>query len=109
MRRAHERGHHADGPGDRRFPVVRPPRGADRWPQGGAIAPPPAISWLAPRPSRKTPSAAQIPKDVAFDANGVPTDDPSAALKGALRTFDRGYKSSVRRAALLSARLVPRH
>jgi len=36
----------------------------------------------------------KIPKDVAFDANGVPTDDPSAALKGALRTFDRGYKSS---------------
>jgi len=36
----------------------------------------------------------KIPMDVAFDADGIPTDDPSKALKGALRTFDRGYKSS---------------
>lgn len=36
----------------------------------------------------------KIPNDVAYDANGQPTDDPSMALKGALRTFDRGYKSS---------------
>ena len=36
----------------------------------------------------------QIPEGVAFDAEGKPTRDPSAALKGALRTFDRGYKSS---------------
>ena len=31
---------------------------------------------------------------VAYDADGLPTDDPARALKGALRTFDRGYKSS---------------
>jgi hypothetical protein len=31
---------------------------------------------------------------VAYDADGHPTRDPNAALKGALRTFDRGYKSS---------------
>jgi len=36
----------------------------------------------------------QIPEGVAYDANGQPTRDPNAALKGALRTFDRGYKSS---------------
>ena len=36
----------------------------------------------------------EIPEGVAFDADGHPTRDPSAALKGALRTFDRGYKSS---------------
>jgi len=35
-----------------------------------------------------------IPEGVAFDANGIPTTDASKALKGALRTFDRGYKSS---------------
>jgi len=35
-----------------------------------------------------------IPEGVAFDADGHPTRDPNAALKGALRTFDRGYKSS---------------
>ena len=36
----------------------------------------------------------QIPEGVAYDADGHPTRDPNAALKGALRTFDRGYKSS---------------
>ena len=35
-----------------------------------------------------------IPEGVAFDKDGVPTRDPAAALQGALRTFDRGYKSS---------------
>jgi len=35
-----------------------------------------------------------IPEGVAFDADGLPTTDPNKALKGALRTFDRGYKSS---------------
>jgi len=35
-----------------------------------------------------------IPEGVAFDADGKPTRDPNAALQGALRTFDRGYKSS---------------
>jgi len=36
----------------------------------------------------------QIPEGVAYDSEGQPTRDPNAALKGALRTFDRGYKSS---------------
>jgi len=35
-----------------------------------------------------------IPEGVAYDADGQPTRDPNKALKGALRTFDRGYKSS---------------
>eukprot|EP00325_Prymnesiales_sp_UTEX-LB-985_P031008 CAMPEP_0174738274 /NCGR_PEP_ID=MMETSP1094-20130205/69653_1 /TAXON_ID=156173 /ORGANISM="Chrysochromulina brevifilum, Strain UTEX LB 985" /LENGTH=417 /DNA_ID=CAMNT_0015941643 /DNA_START=90 /DNA_END=1343 /DNA_ORIENTATION=+ len=35
-----------------------------------------------------------IPEGVAFDSDGIPTTDASKALKGALRTFDRGYKSS---------------
>jgi len=35
-----------------------------------------------------------IPEGVAFDSEGQPTRDPNKALKGALRTFDRGYKSS---------------
>ena len=36
-----------------------------------------------------------IPGDVGQDKDGVPTTDPSAVLNGgALRTFDRGYKSS---------------
>ena len=36
----------------------------------------------------------EIPEGVAYDADGLPTRDPNKALKGALRTFDRGYKSS---------------
>jgi len=36
----------------------------------------------------------EIPEGVAFDSEGLPTRDPNKALKGALRTFDRGYKSS---------------
>ena len=36
----------------------------------------------------------QIPEGVAFDKDGHETRYPSAALQGALRTFDRGYKSS---------------
>jgi len=36
----------------------------------------------------------EIPEGVAYDSEGIPTRDPSKALKGALRTFDRGYKSS---------------
>ncbi len=34
-----------------------------------------------------------IPPDVAYDANGQPTTDPSAALAGAIRTFG-GYKGA---------------
>lgn len=36
----------------------------------------------------------KIPNDIAWYKNGNQTDDPSEALQGALRTFDRGYKSS---------------
>jgi L-2-hydroxycarboxylate dehydrogenase (NAD+) len=35
-----------------------------------------------------------IPDDVAFDQDGNPTIDPSIAMKGALRSFDRGYKGA---------------
>lgn len=33
-----------------------------------------------------------IPADVAYDAEGKETTDPSAAMDGAIRTFDRSYK-----------------
>jgi L-2-hydroxycarboxylate dehydrogenase (NAD+) len=35
-----------------------------------------------------------IPDDVAYDPNGNPTTDPSLAIKGAIRPFDRGYKGA---------------
>lgn len=35
-----------------------------------------------------------IPDDVAYDADGVPTTSPAAAISGAIRSFDRGYKGS---------------
>eukprot|EP01034_Spumella_vulgaris_P039349 gene39349-48622_t len=35
-----------------------------------------------------------IADDVAFDSNGQPTTDPAAALKGAIRVFDRSFKGS---------------
>lgn len=35
-----------------------------------------------------------IPNDVAFDEDGNPTTDPNRALTGAIRTFDRGPRSS---------------
>ena len=35
-----------------------------------------------------------IPHDIAWDANGQPALNPGDALKGALRSFDRGYKGS---------------
>jgi len=35
-----------------------------------------------------------LPANVAYDANGSPTVDPAEAIKGALRTFDGGAKSS---------------
>ena len=43
---------------------------------------------------RSKTAGREIPEGVAFDADGLPTIDPNKALKGALRTFDRGYKSS---------------
>lgn len=36
----------------------------------------------------------EIPDNVAYDANGHPTTNPAAALKGAIRVFDRSYKGS---------------
>ena len=35
-----------------------------------------------------------IPGDVAYDANGHSTKSPAEAIKGAIRSFDRGYKGS---------------
>jgi len=35
-----------------------------------------------------------IPHDIAWDANGNPATNPTDALKGALRSFDRNYKGS---------------
>jgi L-2-hydroxycarboxylate dehydrogenase (NAD+) len=35
-----------------------------------------------------------IPGDMAYDASGQPTTSPAEAIKGAIRSFDRGYKGS---------------
>lgn len=35
-----------------------------------------------------------IPNDIAYNSHGNSTTDPSEALKGALRVFDRGFKGS---------------
>jgi L-2-hydroxycarboxylate dehydrogenase (NAD+) len=35
-----------------------------------------------------------IPGDIAYDGAGHPTTDPSEAMKGALRVFDRSFKGS---------------
>lgn len=35
-----------------------------------------------------------IAEDVAYDNEGAPTTDPAAAIKGALRSFDRGHKGA---------------
>ena len=35
-----------------------------------------------------------IPEDVAYDPDGTPTTDPALAIKGAIRSFDRGYKGA---------------
>ena len=36
----------------------------------------------------------EIPGDMAYDASGKPTTSPAEAIKGAIRSFDRGYKGS---------------
>ncbi|MEK6962957.1 MAG: Ldh family oxidoreductase [Nanoarchaeota archaeon] len=36
----------------------------------------------------------KIPADIAYDKNGKLTTDPSEAMDGALRTFDKSYKSA---------------
>ncbi len=51
-----------------------------------------AYAWYALKEAKAAGQA--IPEDVAFDAHGQPTRDPSAALAGALRVFDRSYKGS---------------
>eukprot|EP01038_Epipyxis_sp_PR26KG_P016404 gene16404-22367_t len=37
---------------------------------------------------------ADIPNDIAYDSNGFPTTNPSEALRGAIRVFDRSFKGS---------------
>jgi LDH2 family malate/lactate/ureidoglycolate dehydrogenase len=39
-------------------------------------------------------AGSRIPPDVAYDDQGVLTDDPAAALNGAVLPFDRSYKGS---------------
>jgi len=51
-----------------------------------------AYAWYALKEAQAAGHA--IPPDVAFDARGRPTTDPSEALAGALRVFDRSYKGS---------------
>lgn len=36
----------------------------------------------------------KIPDNIAIDADGTPTNDPSAAMDGAILPFDRGYKGA---------------
>ena len=36
----------------------------------------------------------QIPPDIAYDTDGNLTTDPAKAMEGALRTFDKNYKSA---------------
>jgi len=36
----------------------------------------------------------EIPSDMAYDAEGMPTTDPKKAIAGAIRSFDRSYKGS---------------
>lgn len=35
-----------------------------------------------------------IPADIAYDSNGLPTTSPQQAIAGAIRSFDRSYKGS---------------
>jgi len=51
-----------------------------------------AITWFGLIEART--AGRQIAPDVAYDASGRPTTDPEAAMGGAIRTFDRGPKSS---------------
>ena len=39
-------------------------------------------------------AGSKIASDMAYDAQGQPTDDPAAAIQGAIRSFDRSYKGS---------------
>lgn len=51
-----------------------------------------AYAWYALKEAQA--AGQSIPPDVAFDVRGRPTTDPSEALAGALRVFDRSYKGS---------------
>jgi len=51
-----------------------------------------AYAWYAIKEAQA--AGQSIPADVAFDKRGRPTTDPSEALAGALRVFDRSYKGS---------------
>ena len=51
-----------------------------------------ACAWYGLKTAEK--EGASIPDDVAYDKDGNPTTDPSEALKGALRVFDRSFKGS---------------
>lgn len=51
-----------------------------------------AYAWYALKEAQAAGQA--IPPDVAFDAKGQPTTNPTEALAGALRVFDRSYKGS---------------
>ncbi len=46
-----------------------------------------AMAWYAVKEAKEV--GQPIPGDVAYDAHGHPTTDPTAALAGALRVFDR--------------------
>jgi LDH2 family malate/lactate/ureidoglycolate dehydrogenase len=41
-----------------------------------------------------TTAGRDIPGDMAYDAAGKPTTSPAEAVKGAIRSFDRGFKGS---------------
>lgn len=51
-----------------------------------------AYAWYALKEAKA--AGESIPNDVAFDSQGHSTTDPTAALAGALRVFDRSYKGS---------------
>lgn len=51
-----------------------------------------AYAWYAVKEAKA--AGQPIPGDVAYDPEGQGTTDPSAALAGALRVFDRSYKGS---------------
>ncbi len=51
-----------------------------------------ACAWFGLKIAEK--EGRPIADDIAFDQHGAPTTDPSAALKGAIRVFDRSFKGS---------------
>ena len=51
-----------------------------------------AFAWFGVKTALE--NGEKIPGGVAYDSSGDNTDDPAAALGGALRSFDRSYKGS---------------